>query len=50
MFLFEDEPGKQVRSAIRIKNIRKSHAAFKVHVNFLLYLIHVALQVYNELI
>jgi hypothetical protein len=25
-----DEPGKQVRSAIRIKNVSKSHVAFKV--------------------
>jgi hypothetical protein len=33
--LFLDEPGKQVRSAIRIKNTCKSHVAFKVHFNFL---------------
>jgi len=26
----EDEPGKQVRSAIGIKNTSKSHVAFKV--------------------
>ncbi|KAB8107362.1 hypothetical protein EE612_042059, partial [Oryza sativa] len=25
-----DEPGKQVRSAVKIKNISKSHVAFKV--------------------
>ena len=30
VFCFEDEPGKQVRSAIRIKNTSKSHVAFKV--------------------
>ena len=27
---FEDEPGKQVRSAVRIKNTSKSPVAFKV--------------------
>lgn len=27
---FEDEPGKQVRSAVRIKNTSKSNVAFKV--------------------
>lgn len=27
---FQDEPGKQVRSAISIKNISRSHLAFKV--------------------
>jgi hypothetical protein len=29
-FFFEDEPGKQVRSAVRIKNTSKSPVAFKV--------------------
>lgn len=29
---FEDEPGKQVRSAVRLKNTSKSHVAFKVRV------------------
>lgn len=29
-FKYEDEPGKQVRSAIRIKNVTKAHVAFKV--------------------
>lgn len=28
--VFPDEPGKQVQSAIRIKNTSKSHVAFKV--------------------
>lgn len=28
--LFPDEPGKQVRSAIRLKNTSRSHVAFKV--------------------
>ena len=32
---FVDEPGKQVRSAIGIKNTSKSHAAFKVWKMFL---------------
>lgn len=30
VFIIEDEPGKQVRSAIKIKNTSKSHVAFKV--------------------
>lgn len=34
-FIFEDEPGKQVRSAIGIKNTSKSYAAFKVRANVL---------------
>lgn len=29
-FVLQDEPGKQVRSAIKIKNSSKSHVAFKV--------------------
>jgi len=29
---YEGEPGKQVRSAIRIKNTSKSHVAFKVYI------------------
>ena len=33
---FEDEPGKQVRSAIAIKNTCKSHVAFKVRCIWLL--------------
>ena len=28
--MFADEPGKQVRSAIKLKNTSKSHTAFKV--------------------
>ncbi|KAK4781703.1 hypothetical protein SAY86_015805 [Trapa natans] len=28
-YRFEDEPGKQVRSAVRLKNTSKSHVAFK---------------------
>jgi len=28
---FVDEPGKQVRSAVRLKNTSKSHVAFKVY-------------------
>lgn len=31
-----DEPGKQVRSAVRIKNSSKSHVAFKVSILLLL--------------
>lgn len=34
VFLFQDEPGKQVRSAIKIKNTSKSHVAFKVDFGF----------------
>lgn len=39
---FLDEPGKQVRSAIRIKNTSKSHVAFKVHLKFffLVFVVH----------
>ena len=33
-FSIEDEPGKQARSAVRIKNISKSHVAFKVGIAF----------------
>jgi len=33
-FLGLDEPGKQVRSAVRIKNTSKSHVAFKVCIAF----------------
>jgi len=33
-FLGIDEPGKQVRSAVRIKNTSKSHVAFKVCATF----------------
>ena len=29
-WLIQDEPGKQVKSAIRIRNISKTHVAFKV--------------------
>ena len=29
-----DEPGKQVKSAIRIKNTSKSHVAFKVSIDY----------------
>lgn len=29
----EDEPGKQVKSAIGIKNTSKSHVAFKVSID-----------------
>lgn len=32
-FNFEDEPGKQVKSAIRLKNTSRSHVAFKVFPN-----------------
>lgn len=32
-FNFEDEPGKQVKSAIRLKNTSRSHVAFKVFFN-----------------
>lgn len=31
---FQDEAGKQVRSAIKIKNTSKSHVAFKVKLEF----------------
>lgn len=33
LLICQDEPGKQVKSAIRIKNISKSHIAFKVRVS-----------------
>lgn len=40
---FVDEPGKQVKSAIRIKNISKNPVAFKVHyyssLNFLVFVV-----------
>lgn len=29
-FFFPDEPGKQVKSAVKIKNTSKSYVAFKV--------------------
>lgn len=34
LYLCEDEPGKQVKSAIRLKNTSRSHVAFKVLVSF----------------
>lgn len=30
IFFFPDEPGKQVKSAVKIKNTSKSYVAFKV--------------------
>lgn len=37
MYIFPDEPGKQARSAIRIKNSSKSYVAFKVMVYAVLF-------------
>jgi len=39
-----DEPGKQVKSAIRIKNTSKSHVAFKVCMSYLI------AQVYSNIV
>lgn len=33
LLIYPDEPGKQVKSSIRIKNISKTHIAFKVRVS-----------------
>ena len=40
LYFCEDEPGKQVKSAIRLKNTSRSHVAFKVLVSFLFWLIY----------
>lgn len=45
-FCFEDEPGKQVRSAITIKNTCKSHVAFKVW--FMSLFVYSVLYLYSE--